>query len=106
MQMKLNLHLLCRLRWAFLLGMRPRYWAFGYRCFEKHTGLIFNGQNVLLDIFRGRNIQDNILNLEDETATLSQKVENQMSSNALLYLNTPDTSSTPLQKPHNLHYVE
>jgi len=75
MQIKLKLQLLCRLMCPFLLGMRSHYWVFGSRLFEKHTGLNFNGQNVLLDIFRGQNIQEDISNL-DETTTLSQKVGN------------------------------
>jgi hypothetical protein len=102
---KLNMQLLHRLKWPFFLGMRPHYWVFVSRCFEKHAGLIFNGQNVLLDIFRGQNIQEDVLNLAGETTTLSQKVGNQMSSDALPYLNTTDTSSTQLRKPNNMHYV-
>ena len=101
MQTKLKLQLLCRLWWPFLLGMRSHYWIFGCRLFEKHTVLIFNGQNVLLDIFRDRNIQEDILKLEDETTTLSQKVGYHRSSDALPYLSTIDTSSTLLLKPRN-----
>ena len=99
MQMKLNLKLLCGLRWPFLLGMRSHYWVFGSRLFEKHTGLIFSGQNVLLDIFRGRNIQEDVSNLQDETTTLPRKVWNHRSSDALPYLNTTNTSSTLLPIP-------
>jgi hypothetical protein len=88
------------------LGVRSRYWIFGSRYFEKHTGLMFNGQNVVLDICRGQNIQEDISDLEDETTTLSQKVGNQMSSDALPYLNTTDSSPTLLQKPQNLCCVE
>jgi hypothetical protein len=55
-----------------------------------------------LDIFSGRNIQEGVSNLEDETTTLSRKVGNHRSSDALPYLNTTDTSSTLLQKPQNL----
>ena len=105
-QMKLNLQLLCRLRWPFLLGMRSHYWVFGSRLFEKHIGLIFSGQNVLLDIFRGWNIQEDVSNLEDETTTLSRKVEKHRPSDALPYLNITDTSSTLLRKPQNLGCVE
>jgi len=45
--------------------------VFGSRLFEKHVGLIFSDQNVLLDIFMGQNIQEYVSNLQDETTTLS-----------------------------------
>jgi hypothetical protein len=59
----------------------------------------FQWSKCLVGYFSGRNNQEDVSNLENETTTLSWKVGNHWSSDALPYLNTAYTSSTLLQKP-------
>jgi len=84
---------------AIPLGYEVTLLGIWFQTFWEAHWSHFQWSKCLVGYFSGRNNQEDVLKLEDETTTLSRKLGNHRSSDALRYLNTADTSTTLLQKP-------